>query len=34
MLKRRNTLPVITSIFMSSSEKLENVQEFKIKLFE
>ena len=34
MLKRHNILPTTVSFFMSSAEKIEGVQEFKIKLFE
>ena len=34
MLKRLNILPTRTSFFISSAGKIENVQEFKVKLFE
>ena len=34
MLKRHNILPARTNFFVSSAEKVESVQEFKIKLFE
>ena len=32
MLKRHNILPTKTSFFISSEEKIESVQEFKIAL--
>ena len=34
MSKRYNTLPTRTSFFISSTGKIENVQEFKAKPFE
>ena len=34
MSKRHNLLPTRTSSFISSAGKIENVQEFKVKLFE
>ena len=34
MLKRKNTLPTKTSIFISSATKAESVQEFETKSFE
>ena len=34
MSKRHNILPTITNLFISSARKIENMQEFKIKLFE
>ena len=34
MSKRYNILPTATSFFISSAEKIENVQEFKVKLLE
>ena len=33
MSKRHNILPTRISFFISSSGKMENVQEFKVKLF-
>ena len=32
--KRHNIFPTTTSFFISSTEKIENVQEFKVKFFE
>ena len=34
MSKLRNILPIRTSFFISSARKIENMQEFKMKLFE
>ena len=34
MSNSHNTLPTRTSFFVSSAGKIENVQEFKVKLFE
>ena len=34
MSKLRNILPTRTSFFISSARKIENMQEFKMKLFE
>ena len=34
MSKRHNILPTRTSFFISSAGKIENLQEFKVKLFE
>ena len=34
MLKRHNILPTRARFFISSAGKIENVQEFNVKLFE